>query len=41
MLDGGNVLASAEKSAPEPDYHNIGACVEILRTMDGRLVAGQ
>jgi mannose/cellobiose epimerase-like protein (N-acyl-D-glucosamine 2-epimerase family) len=40
MLDGENALASNEKSAPEPDYHNIGACVEILLALQSRTVAG-
>jgi mannose/cellobiose epimerase-like protein (N-acyl-D-glucosamine 2-epimerase family) len=40
MLDGENVLVSTEKSAPEPDYHNIGACAEILLALQGRAAAG-
>ncbi|RFU48349.1 AGE family epimerase/isomerase [Paraburkholderia sp. DHOC27] len=39
MLDGDNALASSEKSAPEPDYHNIGACVEVLLALQGRVAA--
>ncbi|WP_280189546.1 AGE family epimerase/isomerase [Delftia sp. PS-11] len=31
VLDAGNCLTSSEKSEPEPDYHNIGACAELLR----------
>lgn len=35
-LDADNRLVTAERGIPETDYHNIGACAEILRCLDGR-----
>lgn len=32
-LDADNRVTSTEKSEPEPDYHNMGACAEVLRLL--------
>lgn len=34
-LNADNSLASAVRGDPEPDYHNMGACVEILKLIEG------
>jgi mannose/cellobiose epimerase-like protein (N-acyl-D-glucosamine 2-epimerase family) len=33
-LNADNSLASTERGIPEPDYHNMGACAEVLSVLD-------